>query len=70
MNVGELKRILATVADDTLVVIPTRDHAYLEAVAGVFTAVREGKRRISEYHGPEYVEEGMTVIAVFIISAG
>lgn len=62
MNVGELRKLIRDLPDDTLVVVPGSDHSYYEATAGTAKAEieRHGTRRgghishISEYYDEEH----------------
>lgn len=57
-TVGQLKKLLQDVPDDTLVVVPASDHSYREVSASVTTAILDARYdHLSEDFGGGYEPE-------------
>lgn len=59
MRVGDLKRLLADLPDDTPLLRPAGDHGYREAAVSVGTALREGRGQWCEDHGEALTPEAV-----------
>lgn len=68
MDMKDFRKLTADVPDSHPFVIPTSDHGYKYATAEVGFVVHEGRNRLSEYHGPEHVRHGHTLIEAVIIT--
>ena len=67
-NVGDLKRILADLPDNTPVLVPSLDHSYREAEATAGHALYNREHdHWSEWHSAAYADPGEKPTRVLIV---
>lgn len=70
ITVGQLKKMLESVHDDTLLVVEGRDHSYRRAEVHVTTAINEEPKKraghLSEDFGLD-LEEGVKRVVVLLV---
>lgn len=57
MNIGQLKKWLENVPDDTILVVPVGDHGYKEVDAGLTTGLRNHENEWTEDFGEDITPE-------------
>lgn len=57
MNVGQLKKWLENVPDDTILVVPADDHGYREVDIGLTTGLRDHRHEWTQDHGEDITPE-------------
>jgi metallophosphoesterase superfamily enzyme len=68
LSVKDLRAILQTVDDETIVVLGSHDHGYRVVRSGtVEKAEVYSDGALSEFHGEEYTEEDPEIIPVLLI---
>ena len=70
MNVGQLKKVLASVADYVPVLVEGGDHSFLSATADVTSVEFHKKYGYAEYYGTDNMADGSVVRTGLVVSSG
>lgn len=65
MTVADLRKLIADLADDTVVLVEGSDHSYLPASAAGVTAIRAGREFFEDF-GDELVPGASRVTVLYV----
>jgi hypothetical protein len=68
MKVGQLKKLLAKVPDDTMVVTDSHDHSYRRVDVAEKVKAEKCAGKFNEYYGKDQIFENGVVVDVFRIN--